>query len=128
MSETTKPDLSGVPATMLISLCIRAVESQRPDALIKDERAEALVRRLDPETLRKTLALTEDSTRVVMIVKSRDFDRFTQDFLARHADAVVVHIGCGLDTRFDRVDNGRVEWYDLDLPEVIELRRKLAGG
>jgi O-methyltransferase involved in polyketide biosynthesis len=26
------------------------------------------------------------------------------------------------------VDNGRVEWYDLDLPEVMELRRKLMGG
>jgi len=39
----------------------------------------------------------------------------------------VVHIGCGLDSRFDRVDNGQVEWYDLDIPEVIELRRKLFG-
>jgi O-methyltransferase involved in polyketide biosynthesis len=40
----------------------------------------------------------------------------------------VVHIGCGLDSRFERVDNGRVEWYDLDLPEVIELRRKFIGN
>jgi O-methyltransferase involved in polyketide biosynthesis len=39
----------------------------------------------------------------------------------------VVHIGCGLDTRFERVAgrDGSVEWFDLDLPEVIELRRKL---
>lgn len=128
MSETNQPDLSGVPATSLITLYIRAVESQRPDALIKDERAEALVRQLDQETLRKTLPLTEDSTRVVMILKTREFDRFTQDFLVRQPKAVVVHIGCGLDTRFERVDNGQVEWYDLDLPDVIELRRKLVGG
>src|SRR5512137_467539 len=119
MSETTKPDLSGVPATSLITLYIRAMESQRPDALIKDERAEALVRQLDPETLRKTAALTEDFGRTVVILKGREFDRFAQDFMARHPNAVVVHIGCGLDTRFERVDNGRVEWYDLDLPEVI---------
>ena len=44
----------------------------------------------------------------------------------------MIHIGCGLDSRFDRVcaeqrDNGQVEWYDLDLPEVIDLRRKLFG-
>jgi hypothetical protein len=41
----------------------------------------------------------------------------------------VVHIGCGLDARFDRVaeHNNQVEWYDLDLPDVIELRRKLIG-
>ncbi len=128
MSETAKLNLAGVAETLLITLYIRAMESQRPDALIKDERAEALVRRLDQETLQRTLALTDDFSRVAVILKSREFDRFAQDFLARHADAVVVHIGCGLDSRFERVDNGRVEWYDLDLPEVIELRRKLIGG
>jgi methyltransferase (TIGR00027 family) len=127
VSETTNRDLSGVAETLLITLYIRAIESQRPDALIKDERAEALVRQLDQESLRKTLALTDDFSRVAVILKGREFDRFAQDFLARHPDAVVVHIGCGLDTRFERVDNGRVEWYDLDLPEVIELRRKLIG-
>jgi methyltransferase (TIGR00027 family) len=126
--ETTKPDLSGVAETLLITLYIRATESQRPDALFKDERAEALVRQLDQESLRKTLALTDDFSRVAVILKGREFDRFAQDFLTRHPDAVVVHIGCGLDTRFERLDNGRVEWYDLDLPDVIELRRKLVGG
>ena len=128
MPETTKPTLSGVADTLLITLYIRALESQRPDALIKDERAEMLVRQLDPETLRKTLALTEGTGRLVLILKSREFDRFAQDFLVRHPDAVVVHIGCGLDSRFERVDNGQMEWYDLDLPEVINLRRELIGG
>ena len=128
MSETPNPNLSGVAETLLITLYIRAIESQRPDTLIKDERAEALVRQLDQESLRKTAALTDDFSRVAVILKGHEFDRFAQDFLARHPDAVVVHIGCGLDTRFERVDNGRVEWYDLDLPDVIELRRKLVGG
>ncbi len=133
MSESIHQDLNDVEKTLLITLYVRALESQRPDALIKDERAEALVRRLDQETLKKTLALTDDFTRVIVILKGREFDRFAQDFMARHPDAVVVHIGCGLDTRFERVcselaANSRVEWCDLDLPEVIELRRKLVGG
>src|SRR5512139_2146312 len=128
MSESVNPNLSGVAETMLITLYIRAVESQRPDALIKDQRAEELVRQLDQESLRKTLALTDDFSRVVVILKGREFDRFAQDFLVRYPEAVVVHIGCGLDTRFERVDNGQVEWYDLDLPDVIQLRRKLVGG
>jgi len=128
MSKMVNPDLSGVAETLLITLYIRAMESQRPDALIKDERAEALVRQLDQESLRKTLTLTDDFSRVAVILKGREFDRFAQDFLRRHPDAVVVHIGCGLDTRFERLDDGRVEWYDLDLPDVIELRRKLIGG
>jgi len=132
MSKAIAENLSGVAETSLITLYIWAMESQRPDALIKDEKAETLVRRLDQESLRKTLALTEDFTRLVVILKTRDFDRFAQDFVGRHPDAVVVHIGCGLDTRFERVgchqpDYGQVEWFDLDLPEIIELRRRFIG-
>jgi len=134
MSETANQELSGVAETLLITLYIRAIESQRPDALIKDERAEALVRQMDQGFLQSKLAKIEDYSaipsfmQVAIILRSREFDRHARDFLARHPEAVVVHIGCGLDTRFGRVDNGRVEWYDLDLPDVIELRRKLIGG
>ena len=45
-------------------------------------------------------------------------------FLKKYPQASVVNIGCGLDTTFERIDNGNVYWYDLDLPDVIDLRRK----
>jgi O-methyltransferase involved in polyketide biosynthesis len=128
MAETTYQDLSGVAETLLITLYIRAMESQRPDALIKDEKAEALASQMDPDFMQKKMAKIEDYSQVATILLSREFDHHTRDFLTRHPEAVVVHIGCGLDTRFERVDNGRVEWYDLDLPEVIALRRKFIGG
>jgi O-methyltransferase involved in polyketide biosynthesis len=63
MSETESQTLSGVAGTSLITLYSRAIESQRPDALIRDERAEELVRQLGQESLRKTTALTEDCGR-----------------------------------------------------------------
>jgi O-methyltransferase involved in polyketide biosynthesis len=71
--------------------------------------------------------------KVLRIMLTREMDRYAQDFLRLHPDAVVVHIGCGLDTRFERVcleqpGNSQMEWYDLDLPEVIKLRRKLIGN
>jgi O-methyltransferase involved in polyketide biosynthesis len=62
---------------------------------------------------------------VLTAMRVREFDRRAQDFLARHPQAVVVQIGCGLDTRFERVDSGQVVWYDLDLPQVIAQRRQL---
>jgi len=93
MPNKKTQSMGGVAGTLFITLYIRAIESQRPDALIKDERAKALVRQLDQESLRKTTALTADYTRAVMIIKSREFDRFAQDFLRRHPDAVAVHIG-----------------------------------
>ena len=125
MPETI--DLSGVAETLLITLYIRAMESQRPDALIKDEKAVALVTSMGYDFSRiKQIKLDEDD-KVALILRKLEFDRYARDFLARNPESVVVHIGCGLDARFERVDNGTIEWYDLDLPDVIELRRKLLG-
>ena len=84
---------------------------------------------MDQDFLRSKLAKIEDYSQVATILRSREFDRHARDFVARRPEAVVVHIGCGLDSRFERVaEGGRVEWYNLDLPDVIELRKKLIGG
>ncbi len=127
MSAITLQSLSDVAETLLVPLYIRAIESQRPDALVIDEKAVALVRQMDYDFSR-ILTKIDEETQVAVVLRNREFDRCAQGFLARYSKAVVVHIGCGLDSRFERVDNGKVDWYDLDLPEVIELRRKLTGG
>ncbi len=129
MSETPNPDLSGVAETLLMTLYIRAMESQRPDALIKDEKAVALVTQMSYDFDRVRQVKMDEEDKVTVILRNREFDRYARDFLARYPEAVVVHIGCGLDSRFERVAerNSQAEWYDLDLPEVIELRRKLIG-
>ncbi len=125
MTKQNKIQLGGVAETLLIPLYFRARETQRPDALVKDEQAAALVNQLNYDFSRIRL---REHDAVAIVLRVREFDRFARDFLTRCPDGVVVHLGCGLDTRFNRVDNGRTEWYDLDLPEVVELRRKLLGG
>jgi O-methyltransferase involved in polyketide biosynthesis len=128
MNEKLSTSLSGVPETLLIPLYTRAVESQRPDAIIKDDKAIELVTQMSLDFDRVRQIKMNELLQVMRIIFTREFDSYARKFINRHADAVVVHIGCGLDSRFERVDNGQVEWYDLDLPEVIELRRKLIGG
>ena len=128
MSEIASHNLDGVAETLLATVYIRAIETQCPDALLKDEKALALVTQMESAFARVRQIKMDKDDQVGVIMRNREFDRYARDFLARCPDAVVVHIGCGLDSRFERVDNGKVEWYDLDLPEVIELRRKLIGG
>lgn len=65
---------------------------------------------------------------VAVIMRMNKFDSQACNFLKKNPDGVVVHIGCGLDTRFERVDNGRVDWFDLDIPEVMAMRQKLIPG
>jgi O-methyltransferase involved in polyketide biosynthesis len=128
-SGMVDPALSGVAETLLIPLYNRAMESLRPDALMKDERAVALVTQMnyDFDQIRKIRM--NEGNKVARIMLTREMDRYVKNFLRLHPHAVVVHIGCGLDPRFERVveSNWQVEWYDLDLPEVIELRGKFIG-
>ena len=128
MSEITNHNLGGVAETLLLPLYIRALESQRPDALIKDDKAVVLIEQMHPDSSWMAKMRVDEEDKVGLVLRNREFDRYVRDFLTRNPEAVVVHIGCGLDSRFERVDNGKVEWYDLDLPEVIELRRKYIGG
>ncbi len=122
MSEKIRMQLTGIPETLLIPLYTRAVESQRTDSMLVDEKAVDLVGCIDFDHSRIKLQKHDE---LAIILRVREFDRVVRSFLESHPDGVVVHIGCGLDTRFERVDNGHVEWYDLDLPEVIQLRQKL---
>ncbi len=64
-------------------------------------------------------------TQLTATMRARQFDCYTQDFLQAHPCGTVVDIGCGLDTRFYRLDNGTATWFALDLPEVMALRRRL---
>lgn len=122
MAAKTPIHLGGVSETLLIPLYVRARETQRPDALLKDQKAVAMIEQINYDFSRIKL---RGHDLLGLILRVREFDRFVRVFLAAHPDGIVVHIGCGLDTRFERVDNGRAEWYDLDLPDVIDLRRKL---
>jgi O-methyltransferase involved in polyketide biosynthesis len=122
MPTHTVRNLNVVSRTLMIPLYIRAMESRRPDAIVRDPKALDLVGRIDVDLSGFERPKIEQ---VTFLLRMREFDRLATAFLTEHPDGVIVDLGCGLDTRFERIDNGRVEWYGLDLPEVIELRKEL---
>jgi O-methyltransferase involved in polyketide biosynthesis len=61
---------------------------------------------------------------VHIALRAQKYDQYSREFLARHPDGVVVNLGCGFDTRFFRIDNGQVIFFDLDLPDVIEIKKQ----
>lgn len=119
MAEKIRPVLNGVSETLLMPLYLRSLESQRPDGLIKDDQAVTMVSQIDYDFARLKM---QGHDAVAVMLRACEIDRMAREFLARNPAAGIVHIGCGLDTRFERLDNGQVEWFDLDLPAVIELR------
>jgi O-methyltransferase involved in polyketide biosynthesis len=128
---TTKVDFSSVAWrsvewTNLVTLYLRAYESRSPRPILGDHAAAEAVDRIDYDFKRVHRAAVPWSNQYLVALRAKKLDDWTKDFLARHPDAVVLHLGCGLDTRAFRINPpSTVQWFDLDQPGVIELRRKL---
>jgi O-methyltransferase involved in polyketide biosynthesis len=109
--------------TMLGTLYGRALESRSAHPILRDPHAERVVGLIDYD-FRKLGVQGVVVTSIAL--RARQLDEWTAAFLARHPQATVLHLGCGLDSRAERLDPAPgVAWFDVDYPEVIELRRRL---
>jgi len=111
--------LGAVQETRFIPLAARARETQRKRPVLCDPKAVELVQSIDYDAAK----YGRGAGGLVTVLRTSIIDFWVRSFLAAHPAATVVEIGTGLNTRFERVDNGQVHWFDLDLPDVIELRR-----
>lgn len=59
-----------------------------------------------------------------MAMRARVFDDWTDQMLEKDPEAIVLHIGCGMDSRCLRVKQPYSCWYDCDFPDVLEVRRQ----
>ncbi len=116
-----RENLTGIPATMLITLWAKAVETKRENPILTDHRAAQMVDAIDYD-----FSVFDScwKSQVGVAIRSMIFDRETKNFLRRHPDGIVVSLGSGLDFRQERIDALDVRWYDLDLPEAIEVRSR----
>jgi len=112
--------LGGVQETLFIPLVARAQESGRKRPLLCDPKAAEMVRSIGLDTAR----YSRGAGGAFFVMRTAILDTWVRAFLASHPAGTVVEIGTGLNTRFERVDNGQTHWIDLDLPDVIELRRR----
>jgi O-methyltransferase involved in polyketide biosynthesis len=127
MTPTAKVDgsaLTGVSETALLTLQVRANEARRPDSLIDDPMAIELVDAIDFDFAKFGFSRRQD-----MALRAKAFDHHTRQYLRDHPKATVVALAEGLQTSFYRVDAAGVghefRWLSVDLPPMIELRKKL---
>ena len=120
----TDSGLVGVQKTAKPVLAAKALDNRLPDPILGDKYAEQVMRRLDPGYDNRRFGTGQLG--LVAVVRAKAHDDWARSFLADHPDAVVLHLGCGLDARIYRIDPpATVDWYDLDYPAMIELRKQL---
>ena len=113
--------LGDVEETALIPLAVRANESRRKNARIHDPKAVEIIDALGIDTRNLDKLITHEC----VVARTILFDDMTKLYIRKNPDAVCINLGCGLDDRFSRVDNGRISWYNVDLPDSIEVRKKV---
>ncbi|NMB86755.1 MAG: class I SAM-dependent methyltransferase [Chloroflexi bacterium] len=117
METKEKITLTKEQETLLIPLYAKA---QR-NPILEDEKARQILAQVQYDFQRLNVP---EKTAVTLRMRAKQLDAYATAFLAAHPEAVVLHLGCGLDSRCLRVMHARALWIDLDLPDVIALRRK----
>ncbi len=116
-----KVKVSGVPETMIQTLYARAKESEKADPMIRDTMAARIVSKLDYDF---SNADKDKTMRSGVIARTIVLDEMVDQYLMEHAETVVVNIACGLDTRCYRMKGRYLRWYNVDLPETMEIRER----
>ena len=112
--------LGDVQTTALIPLAVKANETLRKNARIQDRKAVEIIQALQIDTKPYDKFMSHEG----VVARTIMLDRQLKGILQKRPDTVVVNVGAGFDDRFTRVDNGRLLWFDLDLPDAIAARKK----
>lgn len=111
--------MNEVNQTLFISLYGKAYVSKK-NIILKDKRAEEIWAQVEfplkGKSKSKWLAY-------YMAMRARIYDEWLKERLKENPKAIVLYVGCGLDSRWERVSVKASQWYDIDFPEVIEERR-----
>ncbi|MEU4343068.1 class I SAM-dependent methyltransferase [Nocardia sp. NPDC023852] len=112
--------LDPIQETLLLTLCARALDSKLPHPILGDTRSADLTEKIDYDFAKLKV---KPSLICGTALRAKKLDQAVINFLADHPNAIVLDLGCGLDTRVFRCDPPTgVDWYDIDFPEIISLR------
>ncbi len=115
-----KIELSKVQETLLMPLCARAAQSKKWFRVLNDPKAVEIVEALDYDFSKFK---NSPQTQIGCVLRTLQFDVWVKDFLARHPHGTVIEVGAGLNSRFERTDNGQARFFELDLPEAMTVRK-----
>ena len=123
-----KIEKNTVQETLVIPLYGRWLCSQRYPHLFQDQNAVELMERIDydfSELERKSAGLMQEFGAMETAMRQKNMEWEVKNYLLSHPNAAVINLGCGLDCTGRVCDNGRCKIYNIDLPDVINVRDRL---
>lgn len=124
MSTKYDIQLGDVQETLLLPLTARVMESKKEGGILHDPKSIEISQKINFDFKKMGREISEIGV-AGLAVRALKFDQYIKDFQQNHPYGKILTLGVGLDTYFYRCDNGTNIWYDLDLPDSMELREKL---
>jgi O-methyltransferase involved in polyketide biosynthesis len=128
-------DLSQVSQTAILLLICRAVESEKNNPEFDDPMSVLCLERLMSMASGEDKRWIDKHKRMYEGIAARDaksgtqrgksIDSIANRFIAGHPNCTVINLACGFDTRFWRIENEKCSYIEIDLPEVIKLKKEL---
>jgi O-methyltransferase involved in polyketide biosynthesis len=130
-NSTYSISLPDVAETGMLTFYCHVIESQNTNPILLDEKAVEISRQLSPilenssSNLLRNLAKGKVKEELVVHInlRAKKYDEYAHLFLIENPNGIIVNIGCGMDSRFHRIDNGKMTYFDLDLPEMIAFKK-----
>jgi len=121
---TDQIQLTDEKETLFIPLSGKALDYRSKNSVLNDRKANDIVEKVGYDFATHKSFGARIGART-LAVRAKQYDEWTKDFSMKNKNAVVVHLGCGLDARITRVQPpSSVAWFDIDYPEVITLRKE----
>ncbi len=114
-------NLEGVEKTMLLTLFAKAKHSQQKNHKFYDSKAIEVISKVNYDFSK---AEKDRQMQLGTIARTIVLDDMVGDYINDHPDCTIVNIASGMDTRFNRLDNGRITWYNVDLENSANYRLK----
>ena len=112
-------NLEGVEKTMLLTLFAKAQHSQKKNHRFYDQKAIDVISQIDYDF---TVADKDRFMKYGVISRTIVLDEMVSDYIDKNPHATIVNIASGMDTRFNRLDNGLIRWYNIDLENSANFR------
>lgn len=124
ISDSIKDEAKLVNPEIKRAVWARSMVAERYPKIYQDDESIKLATKLNVS--HKDLnAMYSEYDRLVKMGRIVEIDKRVKQFIMRYADGIIVNVGAELDTMFSRMDNGRIRWYNVDMPETMELRRRM---
>ncbi len=123
-----KIEKNTVQETLIIPLYSRKLCSELYPDIYCDKTAVELINQIDydfSQAEKSSNSLMQRFGALEVAARQSDLAVEVRDYLKKHPNAAVVNLGCGLDSTGKNCDNGSCKIYNLDFPDVINVRNEL---